>query len=413
MCDRVYGGELALSSSGRLIRYREGSATFFAPSIEVANQNKCFAPSKLPVFFNPAMKLCRDFAVLAVATHWGRVGKRLRVCEPMAGCGVRGIRIAKEVAGVEKVVLGDLNPRAHELISQNVELNGLGKMIDVKLGDANALLASIPGDGGRYDYVDLDPAGTPAAFTENALRSTVSGGLLAVTATDTAVLCGARIDACVKRYGAQPARTPYSRETGLRILLGYAAITAARLDLAVEPVFCYAWGNYLRLLVCVAAGATRATRCLSNLGWLVHCSRCLERQFLRTRFLSLDQRCSRCGAAATVAGPLWVGSLWEKGFCADMLREARSLPIERRRDVEFLLEGVVAETRTDRPYFLLPEWGKQLKVQIPPLSSLLSGLERRGYVAQPSIFHHQAFRTDAPIDVIRSVFLDVTDGQKE
>jgi len=409
----VYGGELALSSSGRLIRYQEGAAAFFAPSTEVGNQNKCFAPSKLPVFFNPAMKLCRDFAVLAVATHRDRVGKRLRVCEPMAGCGVRGIRIAKEVAGVEKVLLGDLNPRAYELISRNVELNGLGDMIDVRLADANALLASIPGDGDRYDYVDLDPAGSPAAFTESALRSTVSGGLLAVTATDTAVLCGARIDACVKRYGAQPARTPYSRESGLRILLGYAAITAARLDLAVEPRFCYAWGNYLRLLVCVAAGATGAIRCLMNVGWLVHCNQCLERQFLRTRFLSLDQRCGRCGAAATVAGPLWVGSLWEKGFCGDMLKKAGSLPIERRREVEFLLEGVAAETRTDRPYFVLPEWGKLLKVQVPPLSYLLIGLERRGYVAQPSIFDRQAFRTDAPIDVIRSVFLEAAEGQKE
>ncbi|MDH5363219.1 MAG: tRNA (guanine(10)-N(2))-dimethyltransferase [Aigarchaeota archaeon] len=402
-----------MTSSDRLVRYREGAATFFAPSLEAATRGKSFAPSKLPVFFNPAMKLSRDFAVLAVVTHGRHVGRRLKVCEPMAGCGVRGIRIAREVAEVEKVVLADLNPRAYELISRNVRLNSLEKTIEVKLADANALLAAIPRDGGRCDYVDLDPAGSPAAFTENALRSTASGGLLAVTATDTAVLCGARAEACVKSYGAQPARTPYCREVGLRILLGFAAVTAARLDLAVNPMFCYAWGNYIRLIMQVTAGAKKATRCLSDMGWLVHCNRCLERQLVRGRFLSLDQRCPRCGALATVGGPLWVGGLWDQEFCGDMLKASGSLSLESRREVEGLLEGVAAETRTDRPYFVLPELGRLLGVQVPKLSFVLGGLEGRGYVAQRSIFDRQAFRTDAPVDVVRAIFLHAAEGQKE
>lgn len=402
-----------MTSSSRLVRYREGAATFFAPSVETAMRGRCFAPSKLPVFFNPAMKLCRDFAVLAVATHGVHSGRSLRVCEPMAGCGVRGIRIAREVAGVGKVVLGDLNPRAFELITRNVRLNGLENVIEVRLRDANALLAAIARDEGRYDYVDLDPAGSPAAFTENALRATASGGILAVTATDTAVLCGARVEACVKKYGAKPARTPYCKETGLRILLGFAAVTAARLDLAVKPMFCYAGSNYLRVLICVTAGAIEATRCLSDLGWLVHCNQCLERRLLRGRFLSVSRRCPRCSGSATVAGPLWVGSLWDQGFCRDMLMEAGSLPLEGRREVDRLLEGVAAETRTDRPYFVLPEWGRLLRVGVPPLSSVLAGLGSRGHAAQRSIFDRQAFRTSAPVDVIRSVFLEAVEGQKK
>jgi tRNA (guanine26-N2/guanine27-N2)-dimethyltransferase len=41
-----------------------------------------------------------------------------------------------------------------------------------------------------YDAIDLDPYGTPAHFLDSALQAVAEGGLLAVTATDMAVLCG-------------------------------------------------------------------------------------------------------------------------------------------------------------------------------------------------------------------------------
>lgn len=41
-----------------------------------------------------------------------------------------------------------------------------------------------------YDVIDLDPYGTPAHLLDTAMQSVADGGLLAVTATDMAVLCG-------------------------------------------------------------------------------------------------------------------------------------------------------------------------------------------------------------------------------
>lgn len=41
-----------------------------------------------------------------------------------------------------------------------------------------------------FDVVDLDPYGTPAMFLDSAMQSVKDGGLMLVTATDMAVLCG-------------------------------------------------------------------------------------------------------------------------------------------------------------------------------------------------------------------------------
>jgi len=58
-----------------------------------------------------------------------------------------------------------------------------------------------------YDAIDLDPYGTPAHLLDSALQAVAEGGLLAVTATDMAVLCGnsgeVRHAAC--RIHSQPA----------------------------------------------------------------------------------------------------------------------------------------------------------------------------------------------------------------
>ena len=51
-----------------------------------------------------------------------------------------------------------------------------------------------------FDVVDLDPYGTPAMFLDSAVQTCVDGGLMAVTATDMAVLCGNNKEV-MKRHG--------------------------------------------------------------------------------------------------------------------------------------------------------------------------------------------------------------------
>lgn len=86
-----------------------------------------------------------------------------------------------------------------------------------------------------YDAVDLDPYGSPTQLLDSAVQAVAEGGLLLVTATDMAVLCGNNGEACWGKYGSYPLHRPYCHEMALRILL--ATIEAGSLTPALLP-FC-------------------------------------------------------------------------------------------------------------------------------------------------------------------------------
>ena len=70
-----------------------------------------------------------------------------------------------------------------------------------------------------YDAVDLDPYGSPTQLLDGAVQAVAEGGLLLVTATDMAVLCGNNGEACWGKYGSYPLHRSYCHEMALRILL--------------------------------------------------------------------------------------------------------------------------------------------------------------------------------------------------
>ena len=70
-----------------------------------------------------------------------------------------------------------------------------------------------------YDAVDLDPYGSPTQLLDSAVQAVAEGGLLLVTATDMAVLCGNNGEACWGKYGSYPLHRSYCHEMALRILL--------------------------------------------------------------------------------------------------------------------------------------------------------------------------------------------------
>lgn len=59
-------------------------------------------------------------------------------------------------------------------------------------------------NAGLFDAVDLDPYGSPSKLLDSAVQAVAEGGLLLVTATDMAVLCGNNGEACYAKYGIYP-----------------------------------------------------------------------------------------------------------------------------------------------------------------------------------------------------------------
>ncbi|MBS7638416.1 tRNA (guanine(10)-N(2))-dimethyltransferase, partial [Candidatus Bathyarchaeota archaeon] len=249
---------------------REGAALINVPVLETCPDKSPYrAIYKAPVFYNPRMKLNRDSAVIVLKAHQRMFSKSLRLCEPMCGTGVRGIRFALEVEGLEEAVLGDVNPLAVRLAEINADLNNVSDRVRVRLMEANLLLALHASRTQRFDYIDIDPYGSPVPYIESALRACRDGGLIALTATDMAPLCGVNPRACLRRYGGWPLRTEYSKELALRLLVSSLVLAAARLEMFVNPVFSFSIDHYLRVYASVGRGARGADSCLNEVGYIL------------------------------------------------------------------------------------------------------------------------------------------------
>ena len=88
------------------------------------------------------MELSRDLSIIVVQIYHLDRDYPLSFCDALAATGARGIRIAKEVRGIWRVVLNDLNSLAVEFIKLNVSQNRLDHKVLVRRMDANLLLSS-------------------------------------------------------------------------------------------------------------------------------------------------------------------------------------------------------------------------------------------------------------------------------
>lgn len=381
---------------------REGLADILVPAEEVR------APRKAPVFYNPRMALNRDIAVLVLRAYSKRLGRPVEACEPLCGCGVRGIRLALEVPGVDEVVMGDLNPRAVELSKANVKRNGVEDKVSVVLSDANVLLTSRSAPGRRLDYVDLDPFGSPAPFLDSAVRALKSKGLLAITATDMAPLCGVHPLACARKYGAIPIRAGYSKELAVRIMLGALARVASAHEVGIRPLLSHATDHYARSYCVLLRGQGRANESIAKLGYVAHCPSCHEREVVEGLATPIEGECPSCGSRRRVAGPLWVGELFDGDFCRDVVAELREATWVGRR-ARKVLELALEEASSPPTYYSLPVLCHFLNVSIPPVREVVGALRERGWLATRTHFDTQAVKTDAParevVEVVRELSL--------
>ena len=70
----------------------------------------------------------------------------------------------------------------------------------------SALLFAHRTYGNRFDAVDIDPYGSPTVFLDAAIQATEDDGLIMITATDLATLCGNSPEACLAMYGTMSLR---------------------------------------------------------------------------------------------------------------------------------------------------------------------------------------------------------------
>jgi len=380
---------------------REGAAKLAVPKLAAFKKAPWeYAPSKAPVFYNPAMKMNRDIAILALQVFQRTTGRKLSIAEPLTGCGVRGIRFAMEVEGARHIYLNDINPLAFKVASYNVRMNDLAERVSLSNEDANLFMSRYAAPHKRFDCIDIDPFGSPAPFLDSAVRALRDGGLLALTATDMAPLCGVHPKAAFRKYGGFPLRTEYCHEIALRLLIGTLVMTAAKHEIGVKVLFSYKSGHYVRVYVSLIHGAKKADESICKMGYILHCFSCFHRQTSLGLAPFLKDKCRSCGASLKAAGPLWLGRLADKDFCEHMEKEATASRIEMNGQIRKILSLIKRESAAPASYFVIDKICDKLGLPPPPLEKVMEGLSERGFKVWPTHFNTRGIKTSAPASIV-------------
>ncbi len=329
-------------------------------------------------FFNPAMALSRDLTVALVAAEARRRGRRLSVWDAHAASGIRGLRLLSETSAVERLLSTDEHPAACELTRQNAEREGSGRM-EVKAHDSRQA------PSGQFDWVDIDPFGTPVPFLHAGVEATADGGILAVTATDMAVLAGPETRTCLERYGARTIRGYLSREGALRILLAQIAREAAGLQKEVYPLVSLISGYFVRVHVRVSpTGASPVDP--AGLG--------------PVPFPGYD---GPPLPGKGPYGPMWRGHLQDRGLLGRVMESPPATIGPPARRILELLQG---EAEVDTLfYYETGPYSRRLHLSSPPAHRvILETIRAAGYRAVRTHAAPSGWRTDAPSKVMEGLF---------
>lgn len=289
-----------------------------------------------PGFLNPAMAPARTRSVLllndALEHNWlVRADQSIRVLDALSATGVRIRRWRNEVSAPLqerlRITANDLDqfaldwakashslhpptqPIEHEpeddrygSKSEQVFVNGL----DFRNKDARiAMIES------GYQWIDLDPFGSPVQFLDAALQGLSRTGVLEITATDTAALTGSSASSQARRYGAKGIVDVYAHDDAVRLLLATVATSAARLDKSITPLMALFDGHHVRISCLVKTSRENASKISNSIGWRVRESD-IPYRFVQHPTPEQVERAS---------GPMWIGPLWDKEIAGRMTEQ--------------------------------------------------------------------------------------------
>jgi tRNA (guanine26-N2/guanine27-N2)-dimethyltransferase len=316
--------------------------------INVAVEEKI--SKKLPVFYNPVMKLNRDISVLLLEVI---ENKDMQIGLPLSATGIRGIRFLKELdkKKIKVVKFNDYDKNAVKIIKQNLKLNKIKNKVEIYNQDANLFMLEHPG----FDYIDIDPYGSPNVFLDSSIKRLARNGILAVTATDTGCLAGTFVNACLRKYWAKPKRDEMMHETGLRILIRKVQLIGADHDKALMPIFSYYKDHYFKIFFRCVKGKKKVDEILKQYGMF------------------------------NEAGPLWLGGLFDSKIASK---------IAKKSDEKFLK---MIEKESQIPvigFYNIPKLCKKHKLKMIKQDEIIKRIKKKGYKAAETHFAPNSLRSN-------------------
>ncbi|MBT4059301.1 MAG: hypothetical protein HOE69_03235 [Euryarchaeota archaeon] len=375
------------------------------------------------VFHNHAMAGNRTRSVLLMAHEMSEGSlngeKPVRMLDSLAATGVRSHRLCHELptklAARLQLYCCDMNDVAIEWLEANHRANPPAAIGEFKpvCGDARQVALSR-----GWQWVDIDPFGSPIPFLDSVMQSLARRAILEVTATDVAALTGSSPAPLMRRYGARAKLDEIAHDTGLRILLATIARCAARHDRVIEPLISTWDSHHLRVSVRVRKSLDSASNIEQHIGWRI--SEPTEQETgddfghehalvpLSVPVSTLDKR---------ISGPLWIGQIGDQDVMASMTEE-RALklcgPTEqmvedeselrlRRRAIAKAVRHIADEAKAIHSgnLVVVDALASRLSLPEPPSpAKLVAAISEIGYAAAIAAYGKPAIRTDAPFAAI-------------
>lgn len=355
-----------------------------------------------------------------------------RILEALSASGLRSIRYGMEIApSVKKVIMvNDREEAAVESIRKHTEENGpypSGTVLLPSHADAIDLMHSRRTlTSEKFHVVDLDPYGAPTEFLDSAVQCVESGGLLCVTATDTAVLCGSNMEKCRPKYGGVALHRPYSHEMGIRLLLAAIESAAIKHQRFIVPLLSLKLDFYIRVFVRVYSDRVEEV----NRSATRHAYVLQSKQTSTFRILPLmkedgnkpvpytydqDWFSENVQAGAfggwMMGGPIWSAPIHNFEFVNACLVKLKTY----KKDSPFMqlkwadrLEGILAAVKEELPdvplYYDHSVISKTFHCTAMSLQKFQAALMNAGYRVSQSHHTPLAVKTDAPSEVIWDIY---------
>lgn len=381
----------------------EGFARIFAPQEKKISK-------EMDVFYNPKMKLNRDMTILLLNSV---ENTQMKMADVMAGTGVRAIRLLKELdeGKLKELTINDYDEKSVELIRKNLLNNNLDSDSRIVLENKEASILLLQSSG--FDFIDIDPFGSPNPFLDSAIKKLSRDGILAVTATDTAALSGSTVNAGIRKYGAVPSNNSLMHETGVRILARKVQLIGAQYDKALVPIFSYAKDHYYRIFFRNDKGKKKVDGLLKGHKYVLVCDECLD-------FKVSEKNCGICGNCNDeemgFIGPMFVGGLFDSGLIKKMKNSVDVKDKDHKTrngnaaNNELLKLLVLADEEAKMNqvcFFDLHELCESLKISVPKFESVMSALRERGFFVSRTLFSQHSIKTDAThrvvVEILRTV----------
>ena len=342
-------------------------------------------------FLNPDATLSRDFSVAFInAVSTGK----MNALDSTAATGIRGIRYCKETKAKDITFL-EINEKAYASLKKNIAYNKVKALAYKKSIQEFANTTKE-----KFDIIDLDPFGGVTPYIYDLLKVSKGGTFLLATATDTAVLCGAEHKACIRLYDSVPMHNELCHETGIRILIGYMARTAAQFNLGIDVLMSLSYMHYMRVFLRLNSGFKSANNSVGNIGYAYHCPKC-GNSYCKAGQMP-ESMCPVCKSRLDVSGKLWVGRLHDKavvGSISDYLSKHAAAKKETK-----LIETIRSEL--DIPlYYSMPRITRRLGIGSVSPDLAMKMLKEKGFKVSKTHMQDSCIKTDASAADLEAVVM--------